>query len=110
MTISIWIKVILFFLVVYLGVTTIKQYALLNDNNSISKIISSGNKKCKIELNSGKIIQANITAVGSLFDYFIVIVVKNNSNKITSIIAKDSISQEQFYALRLYLRSFKKQR
>lgn len=106
--IPVWIKLVIFLVVIYLGIITIKKHALLNDNNSINRIICTGNDKCKIEFNSGHLIQAKIISVRSLFNYFIVMVIKDNKKNITSIIAKDSISQEQFYTLRLYLRSINK--
>ena len=112
--ISIWLisipiilKLVLFFVVIYLGVANIKQYSLLQAANSVVRIIGASNGKCKIECNDGKFIQAKIISSGNLFGTFIIMVMKNNAQKITSIIAKDSISQEQFYALRLYLRSIK---
>ena len=94
-------------MVIYFGVANTKQYALLQNTNSVIKIVGASNGNCKIEFNDGKFIQAKIVSSGSLFEYFKIIVMKNNSQKITSIIAKDSISQEQFYVLRLYLRSLK---
>ncbi len=87
---------------------TIKKHALLNTEKSVIRIVSSGDKKCKLEFKNGSSTQVNVISIVNLFDYFFVLVVKNNSNKITSVIAKDSISQEQFYMLRLYLRSFNK--
>jgi hypothetical protein len=106
-SISVWLKIPLFLVVIYFGVANTKQYALLQNTNSVIKIVGASNGNCKIEFNDGKFIQAKIVSSGSLFEYFKIIVMKNNSQKITSIIAKDSISQEQFYVLRLYLRSLK---
>ncbi|MFK7816335.1 MAG: protein YgfX [Gammaproteobacteria bacterium] len=103
-----WIKLISSLIAIYFGTITIKQYALLKADNSVIRIISSGDNKCKVEFQDGSTAQANIISISSLFDCFVVLVIKNKSNKITLVIAKDSISQEQFYMLRLYLRSLNK--
>ncbi len=108
LAIALWLKVGLILIIIVLGVNSIGQYALLNKNNSVSRIIGFENGNCKIELKKGYSSRAKIVSVGSLFDYFIVIVIKYNSKNITSIIAKDSISQDKFHTLRLYLRSLKK--
>ena len=101
---------ILMSIVSVMAVKTIKQYALLKSENSIYKLRCSSNSKCEIELKNGKVFQAKLIAANWLFDYFAVFLLQNNTNKFKATIAKDSMSQEQFYALRLYLRSLNKLR
>ena len=91
-----------------MGVKTIKQYALLLTQTSIIKLICSSDNKCKITLKSGEEFQVKLISANCLFDYFIVFLFKNNAKKFKATIAKDTVSQEQFYALHLYLRSFNK--
>ena len=101
---------------IYTGVKAVKQHALLRSDSSIAALVcsssslSSGsdNNKCKITLNNGKEFKVNITSADCLFNYFIVLLFKNNAKTFKATIAKDTISQEQFYSLRLYLRSINK--
>ena len=110
------LKVIALAALTYLGVKAIKQHALLRADSSITAIVcsssnlgsGSGNNKCKVILNNGKEFQTELISANCLFDYFIVFLFKNNTKKFKATIAKDAISQEQFYALRLYLRSINK--
>lgn len=62
--------------------------------------------QCSIELKNGKTYQASLKDADWLFEYFAVFAFTANTKAIKTIIAKDAMSQEQFYALRLYLRSF----
>ncbi len=101
---------ILVSIVSVMAVKTIKQYALLKSEDSIYKLRCSSNSKCKIELKNGKVFQAKLIAENWLFDYFAVFLLQNSTNKFKGTIAKDSMSQEQFYALRLCLRSLNKLR
>lgn len=96
--------------IIFIAAITFKQYVLLTSANSIIKINCSSKCKCRIELNNGKVYQAKLVAADWLFDYFAVIVLQNNTKKFKATIAKDTMSQEQFYALRLYLRSLNKLR
>ncbi len=97
-------------IVLMMAAKTIKQYALLSSEDSIYKLRCSSNSKCQIELKNGKVFHAKLIAANWLFDYFTVFLLQNNTNKFKATIAKDSMSQEQFYALRLYLRSLNKLR
>ena len=105
-SISIWIKVIAIGFVLASSVYTIKHYIFLKNKTSVVKIsAASDSRKCRIEINCGKIYQAHIKNAGWIFGYFAIFVLNTNTNKYKTIIAKDVLSQEQFYALRLYLRS-----
>lgn len=105
-SISIWIKIGAILLVLVSAVNTVKHYALLRDKNSIVKLFATSSPQdCKIKIKSGALLPAHIENAGWLFGYFAIIVLRANSNKHKCIIAKDMLSQEQFYTLRLYLRS-----
>ena len=110
LSIPILIKVVLVFFIFVIAANTFNQYVLLKSAKSISKLNCSGERKCRIELNDGKVYKAKLIAANWLCDYFEVLVLQNNTKKFKSTIAKDTMSQEQFYALRLYLRSLNKQR
>jgi len=110
LSIPVLVMVILISIVLMMAAKTIKQYALLISEDSIYKLRCSSNSKCQIELKNGKVLQAKLIAANWLFDYFAVFLLQNNTNKFKATIAKDSMSQEQFYALRLYLRSLNKLR
>ena len=84
---------------------TAKKYIFFKSNNSIAKLSCTKNGKCRVELKNGKVFQAKIVSAEWLFNYFAVFVLENNVNKFKTTIAKDALSQEQFYSLRLYLRS-----
>lgn len=110
-SISVWVKAIAIASILIIGIKTIEQYALLTADNSVVKIsASSATNQCQIEINNEKILHAHIKDAGWLFEYFAVLVLSTNTKVFKTIIAKDAISQEQFYALRLYLRSFNTQR
>ncbi len=108
LSLSVLFKVVLVFIVLIMAIYTIKQYALLKSENSIYKLRCSSNNKCQIELKNGKVLQAKLISAEWLFNYFAVLLLQNNTKKFKATIAKDSMSQEQLYALRLYLRSFNK--
>ena len=79
---------------------------LLQNKNSILKITAvSASNECKIETSNGTTHDARIQNADWLFRFFAVIVLSVNTKIYKTIIAKDMLSQEQFYALRLYLRS-----
>ena len=100
----------LFIVLLFFAVNSIKQYALFKSDNAIYKLSSLGDRKLLVELKNGKVFQAKVISAECLFDYFTVFVLQNNARKYKSTIAKDTLSQEQFYTLRLYLRSFNKLR
>ncbi len=108
LSIPIFVKVALVFFVFVLATYTVNQYVLLKSEKSIYKLNCRNTRKCRVELNNGKVYQANLIAANWLFDYFAVLVLQNNTKKFKATIAKDTMSQEQFYALRLYLRSLNK--
>jgi len=108
LSIPVWVKIVLVFFIFVTAAITFKQYVLLKSANSISKLNCSSKRKCRVELNNGKVYQAKLIAADWLFDYFAVLVLQNNTKKFKATIAKDTMSQEQFYALRLYLRSLNK--
>jgi hypothetical protein len=95
---------------VFIGAKAVRQYALFKADTSITKFNCSSDSKCKVELKNGKEIQVKLISADCLFGYFIVLLFKNNTKKYKITIAKDTVSQEQFYALRLYLRSLNKLR
>lgn len=110
-SIPIWLKVIVIALILIIGARTIAQYALLKTNNTVVKISASSEaSQCRIEINNGKIYHARIKDAGWLFEFFAILVLKTSTKTFKTIIAKDAIGQEQFYALRLYLRSLNIQR
>lgn len=90
-----------------MGIKAIKQHALYTSDVSITNLVFTSNKKCKIKLKDGKQFQVKLLSAECLFDYFVIFQFKNNVNNYKATIAKDTISQEQFYTLRLYLRSIK---
>ena len=106
--IAISVKLALVMILLLMAVKTIKQYVLLKTDHSIAKLNCLTNCKCRLELNNGKVYQVKIISAEWLFNYFAVLVLRNNSNKFKATIAKDTLSQEQFYALHLYLRSLNK--
>lgn len=111
-SLPIGLKVIALAVLIFVGVKAIKQHALFATDASIIKLngFNPSNNKCKIKLKNGKKIQVNLISAECLFGYFIVLAFKDNANKYKITIAKDMVSQEQFYALRLYLRSLIKLR
>ena len=112
-TIPIWLKPLAITLILVFGVRTIAQYVLLKNNYAVVKISASGSEaegQCRIEINNGKVFHAHIKNAGWLFEYFAILVLKTSTKTFKTIIAKDAINQEQFYALRLYLRSLNTQR
>ena len=104
-TIPILFKVILILLILLLGFVTIKQFVLLNDNCSVVKLNCADKGNTRLTLKNGSVVNANIVSAQWLFEYFVVLIFKNHSKKYKAVIAKDALSQEQFYTLRLYLRS-----
>ncbi|MEM7400634.1 MAG: protein YgfX [Pseudomonadota bacterium] len=99
------IKVIIILLIIVLGFITINKFALIRDDSSIIKLNCVDKGNSKLMLKNGIEIQANLISAKWLFEYFAVLVFKNNTKSYKTIIAKDALSQEQFYTLRLYLRS-----
>ena len=105
LAISILLKAIVILLIISLGIITIKKFVLLRDDSSIVKLNCAEKGKSRLTLKNGTVMQANIVSAQWLFEYFAVLIFKSNSKTCKSIIAKDALSQEQFYTLRLYLRS-----
>ena len=100
-----WIKVLAVLLIISIAFVVIRQFALLISNDSVLHLRCAANDRCRIGLNNGKVYQANIISADWLFNYFALILLQSNSKKFKVIISKDAVSQEQFYTLRLYLRS-----
>ena len=88
-----------------MGYFQIKQYALLVSKDAIRLLNCSSKNKCKLELNNKHRYLTSIVSANWLFNYFAVLVLQSSTKKFNVIIAKDALSQEQFYTLRLYLRS-----
>ncbi len=110
-SVSVWVKTITIIPIIIIGIKNIEQYALLKADNSVVKISDSSTRnQFQIETNNGKTHLAHIKYAGWLFEYFAVLVLSTNAKIFKSIIAKDAISQEQFYVLRIYLRSLNNQR
>ncbi len=105
LTIQVWVKILCVLLVIYIAAKIIKQYVLLKAEHSISKMNCANNLKCRLEFVNGKVCQAKLISADWLFDYFAILEFQKNAKKFKAVIAKDAVSQEQFYALRLYLRS-----
>jgi len=108
LSIAAWLKALLLILVVAMATKAIREHGLNISETSITKLSCASNSKCRIELNNGTAIQAKITNADWLFNYFAVLIIQSKQNKFNTVIAKDSLSQEQFYTLRLYLRSLNK--
>lgn len=108
LAIPIWLKIIASTALVFIGINAIKRHALFKSDASIISLVCLSEGKCKIKLNNGKQLQVKLVSADILFDYFVAFSFKNNANIYKATIAKDTISQDQFYALRLYLRSIKK--
>ena len=106
----IWIKALFVSIIILMANLQIKQYVLLSSNNAIKKINCSGNDKCRVELNNELSYLAKIISADWLLNYFAVFVLQSNTKRFNLIIAKDAMSQEQFYTLSLYLRSLKSKR
>lgn len=105
-SIPVGIKLVVLVLIILLGAKAIYQFVLLSNHRAVTHISSSiASAKCKIELKNGNTIHTSLKHAGWVFDYFVVLVFSANKNIYKAIIAKDAASQEQFYALRLYLRS-----
>lgn len=105
-SIPIGIKLVVIVLIILLGAKAIYQFVLLKDHHAVTHVSSSTvSSKCKIELKNGNTVHTSLKHAGWIFDYFVVLVFSANKNIYKTIIAKDAASQEQFYALRLYLRS-----
>lgn len=108
LSLNIWIKGTCIVIVLVLAIKTIKQHILFLSTNAISKINCSANRKCRIELNNGKVYQAKLMSADCLFNYFVVFTMQASAKKFSAAIAKDTMSQEKFYQLNLYLRSLNK--
>jgi len=108
LSIPIWIKGVVVCGIVIIALHLVKQHALLKHSHSITSLNCAHDKKCKIKFNDGNSCNAEIISAEWLFNYFAVFVFQNKKKKLNATIAKDSMSQEQFYALRLYLRSLNK--
>ncbi len=109
-SVPIWIKCLVILLIVVMAFIVIRHYAFIASDDSIKHLNCIANNKCRIELNNGKVYQTKVVSAAWLFNYFVVIMLQSNSKKFKLTIAKDALSQEQFYALRLYLRSLNNQR
>ncbi len=94
-------------LVLVSAIIMIRQYVFFHNKKSIIKITATMNalKTCEIEVKDGTTHKARIDNAGWFLNYFATILFCANSCKYKTIIAKDTLSQEQFYTLRLYLRS-----
>ena len=108
LSIPVSLKTVLVVFIIVMAVIAINRYALLKTDSSIHKISFSSNRKCKIELLNGKEYEVKLTASDWFFNYFAVLIMQSKTNKFKVTIAKDTMSQEQFYVLRLYLRSLNK--
>jgi len=105
--IPLWGKVVAFCITFYFAVKITMQYALLKSDAAVIRVSTTSKVgQCSIELKNGKTYQASLKDADWLFEYFAVFAFTANTKAIKTIIAKDAMSQEQFYALRLYLRSF----
>ena len=105
-SIPVGIKLIVIVLIILLVVKAVNQFVLLKDRNSVVHVsASSASIQSRIELKNGNTIHTSLIHAGWVFEYFVVLVFSANKNVYKAIIAKDAISQEKFYTLRLYLRS-----
>ena len=104
-SIPIWLKCLSILLIVLMAFNVLRRYALFISNDSIRHLSCASNKKCRIELYNGNVHQVKLVSSAWLFNYFAVMVLQSSSRKFKLAISKDTLSQEQFYALRLYLRS-----
>jgi len=109
-SIPVWTKVLAALLLIVMAYKAIEKHVLFNADESIVKINCTNNNICKVELKNGKVYKTNVTSASWLFNYFLIIVLQNNKMKLSAAIAKDTMSQEQLYAFRLYLRSLNTQR
>ncbi len=106
-TIPLWIKAVAIVAVLITGIKVIAQYSLLKTGNSIVKINAPGTgDKCKIKTRDGRTHRARLKSADWLFGYFVLLVFGTDKKTFKSIIAKDAVHSEKFYALRLYLRAF----
>lgn len=88
------------------GKTAIQRFVLLKTRNSILEINTTNvQNECVVQKLNGIKERACIKHASWAFNYFAVILFIINTKYYTAIISKDVISQEQFYALCLYLRS-----
>ena len=85
---------------------TIQQFVFLKSKNSIIEIsTTNAPNKCEIVKFQGIKERACVEYASWVVNYFAIIVLVVNTKFYKVIISKDVISQEQLYALRLYLRS-----
>lgn len=98
-------------LIIVLAKSALSQYVWLNAENSIIKINSVVSaEQYVIQTKANKTYHASIINAVWVFDYFAILVFKakvsRTKNKvIKTVIAKNVISQEQLYALRLSIKS-----
>ncbi len=100
-----WIKALSIAIIISMAYFQLKQYVLLVSKDAIKYLNCSSENKCLLELNNQQRFSASIISANWLFNYFAILVLQSSTKKYNVIIAKDALSQEQFYTLRLYLRS-----
>ena len=107
-----WVKAVLIIILLLSGSVTLHQFVYLKSKNSVVRIDASGSiNKCIIKTADDIEYQTEIKSIAVLFNYFVVIAFcesakdfsfkSKNRRLFKTIIAKDVISQEQLYALRL---------
>jgi len=113
--IAVWLKLILLLCIAALLKSALTQYVWLNAKNSVIKINTASSSSLTsfpssgqflIQTKANKRYQASVINAAWVFDYFAILVFKINVNErnkkvLRVVIAKDMISQEQLYALRL---------
>ena len=110
LSVPIAVKAISIFALVYFTTPVFKHDVLLLKDTSIIKLNCAANGKARVEFKNGKALQVKITSMQLVFGYFVILLLRDHQRMHNVVIAKDTSSQEQFHALRVYLRSYKRLR
>lgn len=104
-----WLKAAVSVMCLVIGIRLTARYALLKTDNAIIKITAfNPTSPCKIKTRGGAEYGVRLRSADLQFNYIALLIFGTNKRTFKTIITKDAIDPEQFYTLRLYLRSFER--
>ena len=106
-TVPAWVKAAAILVCLAVGARLTTRYALLKTRGSIVKVtISDAMDLCQIEMRGGAVYHAQLKDADLQFGHVALLVFGVDNKTFKAVIAKDAVDSNQFYALRLYVRSF----
>ena len=104
-----WIKAAASVACLVIGIRLTARYALLKTDGAIVKIMAfNATNPCKIKTRGGAEYGVRLKSADLQFDYIALLVFGTNKRTFKAVITKDAVDPEEFYTLRLYLRSFER--